>query len=331
MQTPLSILDLASVQEGRTISQAFRSTVTIARHAESLGYKRFWMAEHHNLTGIASSATAVLLGHVAGHTSTIRVGSGGIMLPNHAPLVIAEQFGTLETLYPGRIDLGLGRAPGSDRLTMRALRRDFAGQEGDFAELVQELQGYFLPEQAGQKLTAIPGAGLAIPIWILGSSLYSAHLAAALGLPYSFAGHFAPAQMLAALEIYHREFRPSKDWPKPHTMVCVQAVVAETDERAHFLATTLYQRFLGIIRNQRTLSPPPVESMDAIWTAEEKAAIESTFRYAIIGGMETAAEKMRAVLDATRADELMICSEMYDLSDRLQSFGLLAQVAEKKA
>ncbi len=321
---PLSVLDLASVREGKTIADSFSNTVTLARHVEKLGYERFWMAEHHNLAGIASAATSVLLCHVANHTSTIRVGSGGIMLPNHSPLVIAEQFGTLETLFPGRIDLGLGRAPGTDRETMRAIRREQAGIEADFGVQVQELQHYFAEPKPNQKVTAIPGAGLDIPLWILGSSLYSAQLAASLGLPYAFAGHFAPDMMLQALAIYHQAFTPSKSLKSPYSIVCLQAIAAETDEKAQFLATTLYQRFLGIIRNDRTVSKPPVESMDGIWSPAEKHHIESTFRYSIIGGRKRIPEMLKKVVALTHADEIMICSELWDLEDRLKSYDILA-------
>jgi len=324
---PLSVLDLASVQEGKTITDAYAATLALAKHAEKLGYGRFWMAEHHNISGIASSATAVLLSYVAGGTESIRVGSGGIMLPNHSPLVIAEQFGTLETLFPGRIDLGLGRAPGTDRVTMRALRRDMTHLEDDFSERIQELQEYLAHPTPEQKVIAIPGANLDIPIWILGSSIYSAQLAAALGLPYVFAGHFAPEQMLPALEIYYQAFVPSKARKGPYSMICVQGLAADTDERARFLVTSLYQRFLGILRNQRTLSKPPVESMDSLWSPDEKAAVESIFRYSLVGGPETLAHKMDHLLELTRADELMICSEMFDLQDRLKSFEILMDVA----
>lgn len=324
---PLSILDLASVQEGKTIADSFVASLAFARHAEKLGYKRFWMAEHHNISGIASSATSVLLAHIAGGTSSIRVGSGGIMLPNHSPLVIAEQFGTLETLFPGRIDLGLGRAPGTDRVTMRALRRDMTNLEDDFSQRVQELQEYLAHPTPEQKVIAIPGADLDIPIWILGSSIYSAQLAAAMGLPYSFAGHFAPDQMLQALEIYYQAFVPSKALKEPYSMVCVQGVAAETDERANFLVTTLYQRFLGIIRNQRSVSKPPVESMDSIWSPDEKAAVESIFRYGLIGGADTLAKKMDRLLELTQADELMVCTELFDQRDRLKSCEIMMAVA----
>lgn len=324
---PLSILDLASVQEGKTIADSYAASLALARHAEKIGYQRFWMAEHHNITGIASSATAVLLAHIAAGTTSIRVGSGGIMLPNHSPLVIAEQFGTLETLFPGRIDLGLGRAPGTDRVTMRALRRDMTNLEDDFSERVQELQEYLAHPTPEQKVIAIPGANLDIPIWILGSSIYSAQLAAAMGLPYAFAGHFAPDQMMQALEIYYQAFVPSKTLKEPYSMICVQGVAAETDERAGFLASTLYQRFLGIIRNQRTVSKAPVESMDKIWTPEERAAVESIFRYALVGGPDTIARQMDRLLELTRADELMICSELYDQRERERSFEIMMKVA----
>lgn len=324
-KVPLSLLDLASVAEGKSAADAFRNTVQLARHAEGLGFERFWMAEHHNIAGIASSATSVLLGHVAGATSRIRVGSGGVMLPNHAPLVIAEQFGTLETLYPGRIDLGIGRAPGADRATMRALRREMTGHGDDLEVQLKELQSYF--SDVNQVIHANPGAGLDIPIWILGSSLYSAELAARLGLPYAFAGHFAPTYLLPALALYRQEFRPSAKLEKPNVLVCVQAAVADTDARAEFIASTLYRRFLGIIRNERSLAPPPVESMKPYWSAEEENILRSTFRYAVIGGPDKARADFRALLEATHADEVMVCSELYDIQDRLRSLELLAEVA----
>src|SRR5579863_2924803 len=256
-QTPLSVLDLATIKEGKSLAETFAASLALARHVESLGYKRFWLAEHHNQAGVASSATSVLVGYIASNTATIRVGSGGIMLPNHAPLMVAEEFGTLETLYPGRIDLGLGRAPGTDPATMRALRRHL-GPDIDFAEQLEELQGYFAPAKPGQHVRAIPGSNLKIPIWILGSSLYSAHLAAAHGLPYAFAGHFAPDEMLAAIAVYRREFEPSQVLENPYVMVGTQAVAADTDEEAGFLATSIYMRFLGFIRNRRTSLSPPV-------------------------------------------------------------------------
>lgn len=327
MKIPLSVLDLASVQEGKSIADTFQNTLTVAQRAEALGYERFWLAEHHNIAGIASAATSVLLGWVAQGTKTIRVGSGGIMLPNHAPLVIAEQFGTLAHLFPGRIDLGLGRAPGTDRATMRALRRDMNTAADDFAEQVRELQHYLDDPAPGQKLVAIPGAGTKVPIWILGSSLYSAQLAAAYGLPYAFAGHFAPDLMLQALDIYRNAFVPSAVMPKPRTMVAIQGVAADTDARAQFLATSLYQRFLGIIRNQRTLGRAPTDNMNALWTPEERMHIEHTFRFAVIGGLARVREDLRRVRELTGADEIMICSEMFDVKDRLRSFEILAEAA----
>jgi luciferase family oxidoreductase group 1 len=328
MSTTLSLLDLASVQEGSTIGATFINTLATARRAEELGYNRFWMAEHHNMAGVARAATAVALGFVAQGTSKIRVGSGGVMLPNHAPFVIAEQFGTLAHLYPNRIDLGLGRAPGTDRATMHALRRDMNGAAEDFSEQVRELQHYLDDPEPGQKLVATPGAGTKIPLWILGSSLYSAHLAAAYGLPYSFAGHFAPDMMMQALEIYRREFKPSDSLKKPYAMVAIQGVGAVTDERAHFLATSLYQRFLGIIRNQRGLGRPPTDNMSAIWSPEERAHIENTFRFAVIGGPQTVRTDLARIKALTKADEIMLCSEMFSLDDRLRSLEIFAAAAK---
>jgi luciferase family oxidoreductase group 1 len=322
-QTPFSILDLAPIAEGQPIQESFHHSLQLARQAEQWGYKRFWMAEHHNLEGVASSATAVLLGYIAGNTKTIRVGSGGVMLPNHSPLIIAEQFGTLETLYPGRIDLGLGRAPGSDRATMRAIRHDLSGTERDFSELVQELQYYLAPQQEGQKVKAIPGMGLKIPIWILGSSLYSAQLAAALGLPYSFAGHFAPDEMHEAVELYRHRFEPSKVLDKPYVMIGIQILAADTEEKAQMMATTLYRRFLGIIRNQRTTLQPPIKNMDGLWSPQEEALVRSRLKTAVIGTKENIAAGIQTQIDQTVADELMIVSDAYDFKDRLRSFEII--------
>ncbi|RYG59198.1 LLM class flavin-dependent oxidoreductase, partial [bacterium] len=265
-QVRYSILDLVPYPEGKSIADAYKSSVTLAQHAEAWGYHRYWMAEHHSLEGIAGAATSVLIGHVAGHTKTIRVGSGGIMLPNHAPLMIAEQFGTLATLYPNRIDLGLGRAPGTDQTTMRALRRGLSSKGDDFPELIDELLFYFQKSEPGQKVRAIPGEGIDVPIWILGSSTYSGRLAAMLGRPYAFAGHFAPDQMLQAYDIYRKNFEPSSVLEKPHTMAGIPIIAAATDEEAEYLATSLYLRFLGLIRGQLKPTPPPVESMDLLWT-----------------------------------------------------------------
>jgi len=322
-QTPLSVLDLAPIREGKSLAETFAASLNLARHVESLGYERFWLAEHHNLAGVASSATSVLIGYIAAGTTKIRVGSGGIMLPNHAPLMVAEEFGTLETLYPGRIDLGLGRAPGTDPGTMRALRRNL-GPEVDFAEQLEELRFFFAPVQPGQRLRAIPGADLRIPIWILGSSLYSAHLAAAVGLPYAFAGHFAPEEMLDAVNIYRKEFRPSDVLKQPYVMIGIQAVAADTDEEAEFLATTLFMRFLGIIRNQRTALLPPVQDMNEIWSPAERAALQQRLRYAAIGGPATVARSIQRVIELTQADELIINSEPYDDRARLRSFEIIA-------
>jgi luciferase family oxidoreductase group 1 len=322
-QTPLSVLDLAPIREGKSLAETFAASLALARRVESLGYKRFWLAEHHNLAGVASSATSVLIGFIAAGTTKIRVGSGGIMLPNHAPLMVAEEFGTLETLYPGRIDLGLGRAPGTDQATMRALRRNL-GPEVDFAEQLEELRSFFAPTEPGQRLRAIPGANLRIPIWILGSSLYSAHLAAAVGLPYAFAGHFAPEEMLVAIDVYRREFQPSDVLKDPYVMIGIQAVAAESDAEAEFLATTLYMRFLGMIRNQRTALLPPVQDMSQIWSPSERLVLKDRLRYAAIGGPATVAQSIQKVIELTQADELIINSEPYDDGARIRSFEIIA-------
>lgn len=325
----LSVLDLAPVAQGKTIADSFKNTLDLARHVEDLGYQRFWLAEHHNLEGIASAATSVLIGYVAGGTSKIRVGSGGIMLPNHAPLVIAEQFGTLATLYPDRIDLGLGRAPGTDGLTMRALRREMTGRESEFSDLVKELQYYFAPAQEGQKVRAVPGAGIDVPIWLLGSSLYSAELAAALGLPYAFAGHFAPELLMQAIDIYRVGFQPSSVLKEPRVMVGVQVLAADTDEKASLLATTVYQRFLGIIRNQRVSLQPPVKSMDGLWGPAEKDLVLSRLRTSVIGNPERVREGLQKLINKTQADELMIVSDTYDHADRRRSFEIIKEVSSR--
>lgn len=322
-QTPLSVLDLATIKEGKSLADTFVASLTLARHVESLGYKRFWLAEHHNQPGVGSSATSVLIGYIASGTTKIRVGSGGIMLPNHAPLMVAEEFGTLETLYPGRIDLGLGRAPGTDQATMLALRKHL-GPESDFAEQLEELQQYFAPIKPGQRVRAIPGANLEIPIWILGSSLYSAHLAAAHGLPYAFAGHFAPEEMLDAIAVYRDEFQPSDISKDPYVMIGAQAVAANTDEEADFLATSIYVRFLGFIRNRRTALSPPVKDISDLWSSSERAAVQDRLRYAAIGGPAKVARSLQNLVDLTQADELIISSELYENSARLRSFEILA-------
>jgi luciferase family oxidoreductase group 1 len=314
--TPLSVLDLVTYPQGGTIAEAFAASRELARHVERLGYERYWIAEHHNLEGIASSATVVLMGYIASHTRKIRVGSGGIMLPNHAPFIVAEQIGTLESMYPGRIDLGLGRAPGTDPLTMRALRRHSTG--ADFDANVAELLSYFEPARPGQAVKAIPGEGLDVPVWILGSSLYSAHLAAAIGRPYAFASHFAPAELLDALDIYRAEFRPSAALDKPRVMVGVPVVAAETDARAEFLATTMIQRSLGIMRGQRSALMPPVEKLD--WGPHEQQAVAERMALFVVGGPQRVADGLQSILDATQADELILVSETYDRADRLRSF-----------
>jgi len=322
---PLSVLDLATYPQGQGVSYAFETSRALAQAAEAWGYRRYWIAEHHNLEGVASSATVVLMSHIADHTKTIRVGSGGIMLPNHAPLVVAEQIGTLESLHPGRIDLGLGRAPGTDQLTMRALRRGLQAEE--FDDQVAELMAYFAPEQPGQKLKAIPGAGIDVPIWILGSSTWSAHFAAAIGRPYSFAAHFAPGDLMEALAIYRREFKPSPQLDKPYVMVGIPALAAETDERAEFLATSMYQRFLGMVRNKRAPLPPPVENMDTIWTPGERYAVAERMALMVVGGPERVAANLAKVVEITGADELIVASDAFERADRLRSYEILAEAA----
>jgi luciferase family oxidoreductase group 1 len=322
---PLSVLDLATYPQGKDAKHAFETSRELAQAAERWGYRRYWIAEHHNLEGVASSATVVLMAHIADHTKTIRIGSGGIMLPNHAPLVVAEQVGTLEALHPGRIDLGLGRAPGTDQLTMRALRRGLMREE--FDEQVAELMGYLQPAQPDQAVKAIPGAGVDVPIWILGSSTWSAHFAAAIGRPYAFASHFAPGDLLEALDIYRREFKPSKQVDTPYVMVGVPALAAESDERAEFLATSMYQRFLGIIRNTRAPLPPPVEDMDKIWSPGERYAVAERMALMVVGGPERVAQNLKKIVEITKADELIIASDAYERKDRLRSYEILAEAA----
>lgn len=323
-QTTLSVLDLSLILKGGTAAEAFKRTLSLAQHVEKKGFHRFWLAEHHNMDGIASSATSVLIGYVAGGTSTIRVGSGGVMLPNHAPLVIAEQFGTLESMYPGRIDLGLGRAPGSDGLTMRALRRDLSGRGDDFAEMLNELLFFLAPVQEGQRVRAVPGAGLNIPIWILGSSLYSARLAAAMGRPYAFAGHFAPEMMLKAFEIYRSEFQPSEHLAKPYVMAGIPVIASDTDQRAEILATSSRRRFLNLIRGQSLLLEPPLESTELDWSPAERDMIESKFALAVVGGPERVKQGLQHIIDITQADELMINSDIYHHEERLRSYEIVA-------
>src|SRR5260221_8073315 len=321
--TPISVLDLATYPQGGTIPQAFQTSRELAQSAERWGYNRYWLREHHNLEGVASAATVVLMGYLADHTKTIRIGSGGIMLHNHAPLIVAEQIGTLESLHAGRIDLGLGRAPGTDPQTMRALRRGGRGEE--FGEQVTELLSYFEPARPDQSVKAIPGAGIEVPVWILGSSTWSAHFAAAIGKPYAFASHFAPADLLEALAIYRREFRPSKQLDRPHVMVGVPALAADTDERGEFLATSMYQPALGMVRNRRMPIPPPVENMDALWSPGERLAVAERMALMVVGGPARVAANLQEIIRATDADELIIDSDAYDRQDRLRSYEILGE------
>lgn len=322
---PVSILDLAPVPEGSTPGQALRNSLDLAQHAERWGYNRYWLAEHHNMTGIASAATAVAIGYVAGGTRTIRVGSGGIMLPNHAPLVIAEQFGTLESLYPGRIDLGLGRAPGTDQVTLRALRRDPANAE-NFPRDVLELQALLGPLQPGQAVQAVPGTGLEIPLWILGSSLFGAQLAAMLGLPYAFASHFAPDALMQALKFYRATFEPSRQLQRPYAMVGLSVVAADTDAEARRLFTSAQQSFTNLLRGTRGRLRPPIDDIEAYWTPQEKVRASNMLTYAFVGSRETVRRGLEAFIEATGADELMVASAIYDHSARLRSYEILAEI-----
>jgi luciferase family oxidoreductase group 1 len=327
---PLSVLDLSPIVEGRTAREALTNSLDLARHAEACGYRRYWVAEHHNMDGVASSATAVLVGHIAGGTKTIRVGSGGVMLPNHAPLVIAEQFGTLATLYPDRIDLGLGRAPGTDRLTMRALRRhlDASDEEEGFPRDVMELQGYLAPASAEPSpVRAIPGQGTQVPIWLLGSSLYSAQLAAYLGLPFAFASHFAPDLLLEALRVYRQGYRPSAQWPKPHAMVGVNVVCAESDDEAAFLFTSIQQRFLGMQRGRRGPLPRPIEpaQLEAMWSPQEKAGVQRMLAASAVGSVQSVRRQLASIVEQTAADELIVASAVHEHAKRVRSYVLMAE------
>lgn len=322
---PFSILDLAHVPEGGTPADALRNSLNLARAAERLGYERFWLAEHHNMIGIASAATSVVIGHVAAGTSTIRVGAGGIMLPNHSPLVIAEQFGTLATLFPGRIDLGLGRAPGTDQRTLRALRRD--PQTADtFPQDVLELQAFLGPIQEGQKVRAVPGANTNVPIWILGSSLFGAQLAAMLGLPYAFASHFAPDALMQALEVYRARFEPSRQLDRPHAMVGVNIIAADTDLEARRLFTSAQQAFTNMVRGTRGLLPPPIDDIETYWSPMEKAHASGMLACSFVGSRETLRTSLRAFLEKTGADELMVAAAIHDPAARIRSYEILAQV-----
>lgn len=319
------MLDLVAVREGGTVADALKIALRTAQHAEQLGFARYWLAEHHNMAGIASSATAVLVGHIAGGTTRIRVGSGGVMLPNHAPLVVAEAFGTLAELYPGRIDLGLGRAPGTDPATMRALRRSHVETADDFPRDVAELQHLLAPAEPGQRLIAMPGAGTNVPIWLLGSSLFSAQLAAERGLPYAFASHFAPRLLHQAIDLYRNLYRPSAAWPKPYLAIGVPLIAAPTDDEAEFLASSTYQRVLGILTGDRRRLLPPIENYAVRLQPQERAAIGDFLAAAVIGGPDTVRAGLAGLAQATGADEFMLVSDVYDPALRLRSLDIAAQ------
>jgi luciferase family oxidoreductase group 1 len=325
--TRLSILDLAHLRLGGTVEEAFRNTRALAQRAESLGYKRFWLAEHHNIRGVACSATSVLISYIANATSTIRVGSGGIMLPNHAPLAIAEQFGTLASLFPGRIDLGLGRAPGGDSQAARALRGSALGTGDDFPTLLDELRRYLGEPQPSQRVHAYPGEGTNVPIWLLGSSDFSARLAGKLGLPFAFAAHFQPGPLMPALHIYRSSFRPSQVLDRPYVMVGIPVLVADSDEQAQFLATTPIQMFLNLIRGVPGPLPPPVRSLE--WTPEERQMVAAKFGAAIFGAPEQVATRLNGFLEQTQADELIVVTNTYNFEDQLRSYELLANLAKQ--
>jgi luciferase family oxidoreductase group 1 len=322
----ISILDLAQIPQGGDAGVALHRSRELAQHAERLGFHRFWLAEHHNMAGIASAATSVAIGYVAEGTSTIRVGAGGVMLPNHAPLVIAEQFGTLDALYPGRIDLGLGRAPGTDQVTMRALRRDHTSAD-TFPNDVQELQALLDDAMPGQQIHAVPGQGSKLPLWILGSSLFGAQLAAALGLPYAFASHFAPAALVPALQVYRETFRPSKQLQEPHVMLAANVIVADTDDEARKLFTSMQRSFIdGAFRRQRTLLPPPMDSIEDYWQPHERAQLESMLSCTFLGAPETVREGLDRFVAEHRPDELIVTTSAYDQAARLHSLDLLAGI-----
>ncbi|UZE01158.1 LLM class flavin-dependent oxidoreductase [Pseudomonas mediterranea] len=325
-EVKFSTLDLVPVREDGNAARSLRNSLDLAQHVEKFGYTRFWVAEHHNMDGIASSATAVLLSYLAGGTSTIRVGSGGVMLPNHAPLIIAEQFGTLESLFPGRIDLGLGRAPGSDQMTARALRRERSGSADDFPDDVAELMRYLGPRTPDQRIIAMPGTGTNVPVWLLGSSLFSAQLAGERGLPYAFASHFAPRFMHEAIRIYRNHFKPSAVLDKPYVMLGVPLVAADTDEQADYLATSVYQRILALMRGQSLVQRPPVETMNGLWLPHEKEAVGDFLGMAMVGGPQKIRARLEVLIEQTQADELIFTSDLYEHADRLHSYELLAQV-----
>jgi luciferase family oxidoreductase group 1 len=328
---PFSILDLSPIPQGATAADALRNSLDLAQHAEAWGYKRYWLAEHHNMPGIASAATSIVIAHVAAGTKTIRVGSGGIMLPNHSPLVIAEQFGTLESLFPGRIDLGLGRAPGTDQPTMRALRRNAAAASDNFPQDVEELQSYFEPATPNQRIRAFPGTGLRVPIWLLGSSLFSAQLAAELGLPFAFASHFAPADMVQALELYRANFKPSRQLDRPYAMLGLNVIIAETDAQARYLFTSVQQSFTNLRRGTPGQIPPPIDDIDSYWSPQEKASASQTLLCSIVGSPETAERRLLNFLQVMQPDEIIATAHIYDHQARLRSFELLAELLTRIA
>ena len=324
----LSVLDLSPVPEGSTAGQSLKNTLDLARHAERLGYNRYWLAEHHNMPGIASAATSVVIGHVAAGTSTMRVGSGGIMLPNHSPLVIAEQFGTLAALHPGRIDLGLGRAPGTDMLTARALRRNLDAGVDNFPQDVVELINYFAPAEPGQRVRAVPGEGEDVEVWMLGSSTYGAQLAAMLGLPYAFASHFAPDALLQALAVYRARFEPSKQLSQSYAMAGCNVFAAETDEEARHLFTSAQQRAAGIFRGARGLLPPPIADIETFWSPMEKMQASRMLHYSFVGSAETVKRGLEQFIADTQVDEVMVASAIYDHAKRVRSYEILAEVVQ---
>jgi luciferase family oxidoreductase group 1 len=329
--TVFSVLDLSPIVQGGSARLALTNTLDLARHAERWGYHRYWLAEHHNMPGIASAATSVVIGYVAGGTQTIRVGAGGIMLPNHSPLIIAEQFGTLETLYPGRIDLGLGRAPGTDPVTMRALRRSLEEDVRAFPDNVVELLRYFQPAQPGQRVQAVPGTGLGVPIWILGSSTFGAELAAALGLPYAFASHFAPAQLSAAIDLYRRHFKPVGSLAEPYVALGINVVAADTDEQAALLISSLEQAFVGLRRGQPTALPPPQAGFAARLLPHERAGLDDVLSCAAIGSRDKVERDLRAFIARTGADELIVTAMIHDHDARLRSYEITSQIAANLA
>jgi luciferase family oxidoreductase group 1 len=324
---PLSVLDLAPIPEGSNAAEALRRSLDLAQHAERWGYRRFWLAEHHSMPGIASAATSVVIAHIAGGTSTIRVGAGGIMLPNHSPLVIAEQFGTLASLFPGRIDLGVGRAPGTDQMTVRALRRSPASAES-FPQDVAELMAYFRPAEPGQVVQAVPGEGLDVPIWILGSSLFGAQLAAAMGLPFAFASHFAPALMMQAIDLYRAGFQPSEQLDRPYVMLGINVIAADSDPEAAWRFTSLQQAFLNLRRGRPGRLPPPVEDFGRSLNPMEQAILRDTLAYSVVGSRETVQQGLDAFVAGTGADELMVTAQIFDHRARLRSFEITAEAKD---